>query len=38
VLAEGPLVRGRRIGVVQSGGNVDAGMLAEILAGATPAA
>jgi threonine dehydratase len=31
------LQRGRRVGVVLSGGNVDASALAEVLAGRTPA-
>ncbi len=38
LLAERERVAGRRVGVIQTGGNVDSGMLAEVLAGRTPAA
>ncbi len=37
LLAERELVRGRRVAVIQTGGNVDTAMLADVLAGQTPA-
>jgi threonine dehydratase len=37
LFAERDAAHGRRIGIVHTGGNIDAGMLAEILAGNTPA-
>ncbi|MGQ0774443.1 MAG: hypothetical protein ACT4NY_08515 [Pseudonocardiales bacterium] len=37
LLQERDLQRGRRVGVVLSGGNVDAATLAVVLAGRTPA-
>ena len=37
-LSERSALAGRRVAVVQTGGNIDAAMLAEILAGITPAA
>ena len=36
LMAERDLQRGKRVGVVQTGGNIDAPMLAQILAGETP--
>jgi threonine dehydratase len=36
LLAERELVRGRRVAVVQTGGNADAGTLSQLLAGVTP--
>ncbi len=36
LLAERDLMQGRRVAVVQSGGNIDSAMLAQILAGHTP--
>jgi threonine dehydratase len=38
VLAEPDVVAGRRVGVIQTGGNVDSAMLADVLAGRTPPA
>jgi threonine dehydratase len=37
LLKEGDAVRGRRVAVIQTGGNVDAGTLSTVLAGRTPA-
>jgi threonine dehydratase len=37
LLAERDVARGKRVAVIQSGGNIDTGMLAEVLAGRTPA-
>lgn len=37
LLAERDAVRGRRVAVVQTGGNIDAAMFGQILAGSTPA-
>jgi threonine dehydratase len=36
LIAEREAMRGRRVAVIQSGGNIDSAMLAEILAGHTP--
>jgi threonine dehydratase len=36
LLAERELVRGRRVAVIQTGGNVDTAMFADVLAGETP--
>ena len=38
LVAERDAQRGRRVAVIHSGGNVDAGVLADVLAGRTPAA
>ena len=38
LLADRDAVQGRRVAVIQTGGNIDTAMLGEILAGATPAA
>jgi threonine dehydratase len=38
LLAEPELVRGRRVAVIQTGGNIDSDMFASVLAGETPAA
>jgi threonine dehydratase len=38
LVAEREVMRGRRVAVIQSGGNIDSAMLAEILAGHTPVA
>jgi threonine dehydratase len=36
LLAERDVAHGKRVAVIQSGGNIDTGMLAEVLAGRTP--
>jgi threonine dehydratase len=38
LLAERDVVQGRRVGIIQTGGNVDTDMFAEVLGGHTPTA
>jgi len=38
LLAERPLMAGKRVAVIQTGGNADTGLLLQVLAGQTPAA
>jgi threonine dehydratase len=38
LMQEGDVMRGRRVGLVMSGGNIDTPVLAAVLAGTTPGA